>query len=112
MCVAAQGPRHAIRDQGEQYDLELHRPEEVSGGRPCLVRPLSERICEARSVAIARVAAEPRKEERRLATFPLRETRRALLATAEFRQLDSCTAIRGLQHRDLCPDAIEPHETV
>jgi hypothetical protein len=21
-------------------------------------------------------------------------------------------AIRGLQHRDLCPDAIEPHETV
>ena len=30
----------------------------------------------------------------------------------EFRQLESSVAVRGLQHRDLCPDAVEPHDAV
>src|SRR5207245_2606990 len=30
----------------------------------------------------------------------------------EFRQLESSMAVRGLQDRDLCPDAIEPHDAV
>ena len=30
----------------------------------------------------------------------------------EFRQLESPVAVRGLQERDLCPDAFEPHDAV
>jgi hypothetical protein len=30
----------------------------------------------------------------------------------EFRQLESSVAVRGLQDRDLCPDAVEPHDAV
>jgi hypothetical protein len=30
----------------------------------------------------------------------------------EFRQLESSVAVRGLQERDLCPDAIESHGAV
>ena len=30
----------------------------------------------------------------------------------ELRQLESSVAVRGLQHRDLCPDAVEPHDAV
>jgi hypothetical protein len=30
----------------------------------------------------------------------------------EFRQLESSVAVRGLQHDDRCPDAVEPHNAV
>jgi hypothetical protein len=30
----------------------------------------------------------------------------------EFRQRESSVAVRGLQDRDLCPDAVKPHDAV
>jgi hypothetical protein len=53
-----------------------------------------------------RYMADARRVRRRVPIAALCRRR------VEFRQLESSVAIRGLQERDLCPDAVEPHDAV
>jgi hypothetical protein len=50
--------------------------------------------------------ADPKPVRRRVLVAGLRRRR------VEFCQLESSVAVRGLQHRDICSDAFEPHDAV